>query len=299
MGQYYRFINIDKKEKCDRQQGLLKLTEHSYVANEYCMDILSLMSDEWKGDRIIHVGDYAEGNDNTTTSELIDKIEKENNLDRSVYEWGKTFTEVKPKRINTKIRYVYNLDKKEYIDLFKQPVQWCCHEKNKIYFAKFNAFALLTGCGNEQGGGDYFDINKKRIGLWAGDRLVSSASLLKEYSNFKEQKYLFDEWLRLSRRIKNINEKSERQILNGEGIVFKQFLNYCKKHGEVDISKLEIDREHLTDNEFKHFNTILKKFKRKELNKEQILTNEEEKEQTYISEPHSNTEISSMDQLIL
>jgi len=300
MGQYYRFINIDKKERCDRRQGLLKITEHSYLANEHCTDILTLMSDEWKGDRIIHVGDYASGNDNTTTSKLISQIEKENNLNRSVYDWGNTFKDVKPKRVNNKIRYVYNLDKKEYIDLIKQSIQWCCYDDNKIYFAKFNAFALLTGCGNEQGGGDYYSINKKRIGFWAGDRLVSSATLLKEYSNFNEQKYLFDEWLDLSRRIKNINEKSEREILNGEGIILKRYLKRIKEYHNIDVSKLEIANEHLTEKEFKHFNTILKKYKKRELLKEQNLSLQEEKdERNYLSEPHSNSEISAMDQLII
>ena len=87
IGQYYRFANIDKKEKCDRNIGLLKLTEHSYLDNDYCTDILSLLSKEWAGDEIIHVGDYASGNDGTTTNDIINKIEKDNKLNESVYEW--------------------------------------------------------------------------------------------------------------------------------------------------------------------------------------------------------------------
>lgn len=263
MGQYYNFINIDKKEKCDRSMSFAKLTEHSYVGNEYCNDILSLLSDKWKGDRVIHVGDYAEGNDRTTTRDLIARIEKENDIETTVYDWGYSFKEVEPSKVNEKIRYVYNLDKKEYIDLIKQPIQWCCYYDDKISFAKFNAFALLTGCGNEQGGGDYFEINKKRVGYWAGDRLVSSDTFLKEYENFKEQKYMFDEYMRLSRRIKNVNEKTERQILNGEGLILKQFLNKDGKYFNIDFSKVEISNERLTENEFKYFNTILNKYKNK------------------------------------
>ena len=56
MGQYYRFYNLDKKQNC-KYTGLLKLTEHSYLGNDYCTDVLSLLCNEWKGDRIIHVGD--------------------------------------------------------------------------------------------------------------------------------------------------------------------------------------------------------------------------------------------------
>lgn len=294
MGQYYKFINIDKKEKCDRNKDLLKLTEHSYLANEYCLDILTLISDEWKGDRIIHVGDYAEGNDDTTTSELISEIEKDNNLEQSVYSWGQTFKETAPKRVNKKIRYVYNLNRKEYIDLEKQPIQWCCIDDNKILFAKFNAFALLIGCGNGLGGGDYFGINDRKIGLWAGDKFESSSTLLNEYANFKEQKYIFDEYLELNKRIKTINEKTEKIILNSEGILLKHFLERIKDYEKVDLSKVEIDRKGLTDNEFKHFNIVLKKYKNKESNKSQI----SEKQKNNLIK-NNNAEISSFDELIL
>lgn len=168
MGQYYKFINLDKKQRCERRKYMLKLTEHSYLGNKYCSDILSLLANEWKGDRIIHVGDYAEGNDVTTTERLIEQIEQRNKLpDKklTVYHWGDTFKDVKPKEDLTNIRYVYNLDKKEFVDLLKQPVQWFYYENNKIYATKFNSFALLIGCGNEQGGGDYYTKNKNKIGF--------------------------------------------------------------------------------------------------------------------------------------
>ena len=100
MGQYYKFFNLDKKQKCERTRPVLKLTEHSYLGNDYCEDILSLLVNEWKGDRVIHVGDYAKGSDNTTTAKLIDMIEKENNLlDKklTVYNWGDSFKDVAPK----------------------------------------------------------------------------------------------------------------------------------------------------------------------------------------------------------
>lgn len=276
MGQYYRFINLDKKQKCDRNQYMLKLTEHSYLANNYCEDILSLLSNEWKGDRVIHVGDYAEGNDGTTTEALINKIEKENKLDKTVYHWGESFKEVSPSQKNN-IRYVYNLDKKEFVNLQKQPIQWFCYEKNTIYYAKFNAFALLVGCGNEQGGGDYYANNKNIIGLWAGDRFISSPELLKEYENFNEIKYIFNEWLPIENRIKNINEISEKRIFFHEGVNLKHFLDKYKSDLKIDFSKVKLDKEGLTDNEFNYLNNVLKKYKTKELNKQKF---KEQKENT-------------------
>ena len=86
MGQYYKFVNIDKKQVCQRNWHNIKLTEHSYVGNNYCTDILSLLSKEWKGDRIIHVGDYAEPNDGTTTQKVIEKLYRENNVKTSISE---------------------------------------------------------------------------------------------------------------------------------------------------------------------------------------------------------------------
>lgn len=273
MGQYYRFINLDKKQKCERNRHGYKLTEHSYLGNYYCRDILSLLSNEWKGDKVIHVGDYAEGNDGTTTEKLIDKIEQENNLleDKyTVYHWGDTFEDIKPKKLLTNIRYVYNLDKKEFIDLLKQPIQSFGYEKNKIYTLKFDAFALLIGCGNEQGGGDYRTKNKNKIGLWAGNRFVASPSKINEYDKFNEIKLVFTELLTLKNRIKNYNEQNEKSILYEEGVELKHFLDHNKEYYKIDLSKVELDKSDLTEKEFNYLNNYLNKYKKHEINKEKF-----------------------------
>lgn len=276
MGQYYRFLNLDKKQVCDRNIEFLKLTEHSYLSNPYCMDILSLLSDKWKGDRVIHVGDYAKGQDGTTTDKLIENIEQENNLKTSVFNWADSFKKVVPLKINENIRYIYNLDKREFVDLKKQPIQWFCYENNTIYYAKFNTFALLVGCGNEQGGGDYYANNKSKIGLWAGDRFISSTELLKEYENFNEIKYIFNEWLPIENKIKNTNETTEKRIFYHEGVDLKHFLDKYKNDLEIDFSKVELDKEGLTYKEYNYLNSVLKKYKSKELNKEKNIDQKEQ-----------------------
>ena len=53
--QFFRFVNVDKKEKCERNFYPLMLTDYSYIGDEYCNDILSLLSDEWQGDRVLHM----------------------------------------------------------------------------------------------------------------------------------------------------------------------------------------------------------------------------------------------------
>ena len=266
MGQYYKFINLDKKQKCEKNTYFLKLTEHSFLGNQYCNDILSLLFDEWKGDRVIHVGDYAEGNDGTTTENLISQIETDNNLlnkNITVYTWGNTFEDVKPKKSKINIRYVYNIDKKEFIDLYKQPIQWFYFNNNMLYATKFNSFALLTGCGNEQGGGDYYKENKDIVGYWAGDRFESSTNELKKYKSFKELKVVFNEMLPLKNGIKNYNENTEKLIFISEGIELEKYL---KDNNKIDFSKITLNKRNLLNDEYDYLNSILNKYKNKTLN---------------------------------
>lgn len=58
MGQYYKYVNLDKKvcllPSCS------KLTEHSWMGNNEVLALLQLVKTEWKNDRIIQLGDYAD-----------------------------------------------------------------------------------------------------------------------------------------------------------------------------------------------------------------------------------------------
>ena len=266
IGQYYRFANIDKKQICEQNRGLMKLTEHSYLGNEYCDDILNLLNNEWKNDRVIHVGDYAEPNDETTTDNFIKGVISENKLDCSVYDWASNFDDVSPS--NDKIiRYIYNHDKKEYIDLLKQPIQWCCVDKNKINFAKFNSFALLIGCGNGLGGGDYCSINDNHIGDWAGDRFESSEEFLEKYSNYSENKLIFNEFLKIEEcYIDDDYNDSKDSIYNGETKMLNEYLEHLNKD-KVDISKLKIKNNKLTLDERRIFKKVLEDYQKKNCNR--------------------------------
>lgn len=256
MGQYYKFMNIDKKEKCERNRDLMKLTEHSYLANEYCGDILQLLSNEWKGDRILHVGDYAEPNDNTLTANLIEKINNELNIpsDDTLYNYGETFTEVSP-TTRKSIRYVYNLDKEEYIDLYKQPIQWVCCSDKYINFAKFNSFALLTGCGNGLGGGDYGTVNEEYVGYWSGDRFVSSSEPIKEYDNYESLNIIFSE----NKEYESLSIYNNEEILKCEKDFFIKELDYFNKNNRISKG-LIIDKKGLTNDEKALFENSFNKY---------------------------------------
>ena len=131
MGQYYKFINLDKKEKSDRNMYPLKLTEHSYVGNDYCNDTLTLLSDKWEGDRVIHVGDYATNTDNSTTSHLISKLDREFKPNTTFFNYGEYFKDVEPDKINKKIRYVYNLDNPNHGDIL-QTILMIIKDRTKV-----------------------------------------------------------------------------------------------------------------------------------------------------------------------
>jgi len=253
VGQYYKFINLDKKEKCDRNRFPMKLTEHSYVGNDYCNDILTLLSNEWKGDRVIHVGDYASYDDPSLTSHLISKLNREFNQTDSFYFYSDTFEDIEPNKVNKKIRYVYNLDKKEYLDLYHQPIINVWYDGSKAAFAKFNSFALLTACGNGQGGGDYSGCNEMKIGAWAGDHFVTSERKLDMYKDYKECNDVFYEIYNGSLKqerpydFDSYNEYDDEAIKKGINHI-ENLIDRLKKYDRMP-KYIKVDTDDLTEKE--------------------------------------------------
>ena len=248
MGQYYKFINLDKREKCDRNRWPAKLTEHSYVGNCYCDDILTLMNKEWSGDRIIHVGDYAEKNDNTTTASVIEKLDNEFKPKESFYSYGEFFEDVEPLKVNNKVRYVYNLDKEEYIDLYHQPICDYFYYDDTIHFAKMNSFALLTACGNGLGGGDYHGNNDNFIGYWAGDHFVASEKKLDKYKNFSENDLVFFEFLDLN-NLFTYDDYNKNDVISMSFDGIYDLITRLKRSDKMP-KKIKVDISELTKKEY-------------------------------------------------
>ncbi len=246
MGQYYKFINIDKKEEPKESVVFAKLTEHSYIGNNYCASVLSLLSNEWKGDRIIHIGDYAEDGDGAVTDDFIKTIKKQENLNKL---YNNSFRDVKPSKLK-EIRYVYNHDKKEYIDLYKQPIQWCYIKNNELGVSKFDSFALLTACGNGLGGGDYNEnlVNSDKIGLWAGDHFTSSSEKLKEFYDYKENTLIFNELnKKLSRLVETVNDGPENFVITNWTPETEDIILHCN----LDLIEEELNYLHKDLNQTK------------------------------------------------
>lgn len=128
MGQYYKPINIDKKqwvyshdvkETFKTRDGRmvtigtgLKLMEHSWIGNKFVHIIEGLIAEggAWHGDHIVWAGDYADA-EKRRKSNLYDIIGIDDN-------------KILPKEPRTKFRYVVNLDTKEFVDKNNVPISY-------------------------------------------------------------------------------------------------------------------------------------------------------------------------------
>ena len=72
MGEYFKWVNVDKKQylcPADFGQGS-KLLESAYRGNPLLSALHELLSDEWKGDRIVFLGDECGPSDGLKTETL-------------------------------------------------------------------------------------------------------------------------------------------------------------------------------------------------------------------------------------
>ena len=83
MGQYYKVINVDKKEFIHPHKfGCgLKLMEWCYIddkgeSNAFVSAMVYLLNNRWKGDRVYVVGDYADSESATGDIDMINTIAK-------------------------------------------------------------------------------------------------------------------------------------------------------------------------------------------------------------------------------
>lgn len=245
MGQYYIYINIDKRIAVNAYYGA-ELCEHSWLGNnEVVIPIEQLVKTKWQGDRVIQLGDYADGMAASAAStalrkehlKFIEKIKKEIGMtnDQRLYwgdvaEKGEKFKEYTLEELFDsydlklgqkcscdQFRYLYNTKRKEYVDSFKILPSYVGEYKSEINFVKLDAYSLLIAIGNGLGGGDYFGPDENLVGLWAttSDSIIISEKSPKEYAeenpeveNYKEFIPLFCE-----------HEPIENEVLFMQGLL--------------------------------------------------------------------------------
>lgn len=213
MGQYYMVVNLDKKEYIRPEYGL-KLMEWSYNRNKLVLNLMKKMAKEWNGDRIFVVGDYALSKDRISEHngkikkdydyEILKKTEKklgiyekkESGYYKTIYNFARdNFKEIRLENLeNEEYKYIYNHNKKEFINLDHCPLAWLYKEKEIYNEIKIAPISLLLALGNKMGGGDYLGNNNELVGRYLTD--IENLEVTKEplnidYKEFRPEFYEF------------------------------------------------------------------------------------------------------------
>lgn len=166
MGQYYKAVNLDKKEFL--RPDWLKLMEHSWIENDnvQSIELLLIEGGPWDKCRIVWAGDYADNEKEGTeffkhNSEAV--TEDNPTGETNIYGQCEDFVQLKflIEAIPKDHIYLVNFDKKEYVDKTKLTAT-----SDPDYI--LHPLPLLTCEGNGRGGGDFRGEDPKGlIGSWA------------------------------------------------------------------------------------------------------------------------------------
>ena len=246
MGQYYIVANIDKKEYM-RSNGGVKLMEWSYNRNDLILNLMNKLANEWKGDRVYIVGDYALSSDRIDKEkqpaekdydyDILEKLEKElgiynqkeNGYYKTLYSFASdNFKELGVKELNKEeYKYIYNHKRKEFIDLRHCPLAWLYKEKQKYNVVTIAPISLLLALGNGMGGGDYFGNNNELVGKYIAD--IEDLEITKEPLNigYKEFRPEFYEWI----YIPYTEIDKEIEVDKNRRKIATSILDYINKYG--------------------------------------------------------------------
>lgn len=246
MGQYYIVANIDKKEYM-RSNGGVKLMEWSYNRNDLILNLMNKLANEWKGDRVYIVGDYALSSDRIDKEkqpaekdydyDILEKLEKElgiynqkeNGYYKTLYSFASdNFKELGVKKLNKEeYKYIYNHKRKEFIDLRHCPLAWLYKEKQKYNVVTIAPISLLLALGNGMGGGDYFGNNNELVGKYIAD--IENLEITKEPLNigYKEFRPEFYEWI----YIPYTEIDKEIEVDKNRRKIATSILDYINKYG--------------------------------------------------------------------
>ena len=175
MGQYYLAIilsDIKKTPEIIRMwmsphnyNNGAKLTEHSYIGNNFVQAFEHLISPEgmFYMSRIVWAGDYADPEQN-----------KSDNLYTTVSNNYNGLFQCPKSHDTSSYRYIVNHSQKLYVDKEGCP-------KNK-YNLIIHPLPLLISEGNGRGGGDYRGNNVELCGTWARDNIAVEKTIPNDYN---------------------------------------------------------------------------------------------------------------------
>lgn len=170
MGQYYYCVILAEDGKYIRawrnpmaHNNGLKLTEHSYMKNDFMLAVESNLGPNgiFYKTRIVWAGDYAEpeeGSEHNLYTMCMDSLQKAigSSQDTHVY------------------RYIINHSKGLFID-----------KSTLNNTEQIHPLSLLTAEGNGKGGGDYTGSNEELCGTWARDVISVNDIVPSEYQEFQ------------------------------------------------------------------------------------------------------------------
>ena len=207
MGQYYKAVNIDKREylfplsfNCG-----FKLMESCYVCNDFVNGLTALLSGPWHGDQVMYIGDYAWddvvlGDCSCSGAALLRGLKENSVLDADPYAAAMSWHDAAeycavPETIGYVLRgghgvsevwepvtvpahegeidceekrYVVNETQGVFYDRDKLETRQGCHLTQ-------DPLLIFLAVGNGLGGGDYRSADaRKQVGSWACQTISAS-----------------------------------------------------------------------------------------------------------------------------
>ena len=207
MGQYYKAVNIDKREylfplsfNCG-----FKLMESCYVCNDFVNGLTALLSGPWHGDQVMYIGDYAWddvvlGDCSCSGAALLRGLKENSVLDADPYAAAMSWHDAAeycavPETIEYVLRgghgvsevwepvtvpahegeidceekrYVVNETQGVFYDRDKLETRQGCHLTQ-------DPLLIFLAVGNGLGGGDYRSADaRKQVGSWACQTISAS-----------------------------------------------------------------------------------------------------------------------------
>jgi len=213
MGQYYKALLIEESGRGSDyyEPDFRKLTEHSWIGNDFLEAICSEIFDKPK--RVVWVGDYAakklysplKNNEGVIihkkgwyaeTESLVNNLSEKEVVCfyKKTWENKKEQSQLSQNCLDIRGSYVVNhtkslyLDGREYYESSK--FDWSTPEDFEADYWCAHPLSLLTAIGNGLGGGDFYGKGRRHIGEWAGDLISVSKTIPQDYKKFS---VIFDE----------------------------------------------------------------------------------------------------------